>query len=75
MKLLRVVEAQDAIFHVMGSGELADDEREVAAGTLDAARGIELGKESNQHAVSLTKTGGRNQGAQKKIIGVAPVKT
>jgi hypothetical protein len=61
MQLLSVIEAQDTVFHVVRRGVLAEDEGEMATGALNAAGSVEFGKESNQHAVSLTKRDGEKQ--------------
>ena len=68
MEFLRVVQAKHAVFHLPRGGKFAENERHVAAGSLDAAGSIEFGKESDEHAVSLTKPRGRMQGlVQEKI--------
>jgi hypothetical protein len=72
MQLLSVVEAQDAVFHVVRRGVLAEDEGEMATGALNATGSVEFWKESNQHAVSLTKRDGEKQEPRKRIMTIVP---
>ena len=72
MKFLRVVQTQEAVFHIVGGREFAEDESKMTTGTLNAAGGVEFGKESNQHAVSLTKRDGEKQEPREESIVIAP---
>jgi hypothetical protein len=53
MKFRRVIQAEQAAFHVSAGGELGDHRSQVTPGALDSAGGFEFGEEANNHAQSL----------------------
>ena len=62
VQFLRVVQAQESIFHSVRSGIFAQDESEMPAGSLDSAGSIQFREQSNNHALSVTKLQALTQG-------------
>ena len=53
MEFLRVIQAQEAVFHFVGSRVLAHHKCQVAAGALNPAGCVQLGEEAKKHWLSL----------------------
>src|SRR5713101_4989416 len=54
MQLGRIIQADEAAFHVARGGELRQHRRQVAAGALHAAGRVQFREEANDHASSLS---------------------
>ena len=61
MQFLRVVQAQQSIFHFLGIGKFAHYECHVSPCSLDSAGRVQFRKQSNQHALSLTNRASQTQ--------------
>ena len=66
VQFLRVIQAQEAVFHFICSGIFAEDVRQMAPSPLNPAGRVEFRKESNDHGVSLPKRKQERQGDTKK---------
>src|SRR2546430_2013259 len=66
-------QAEKAAIHAAAGGEFCEHGRQVAAGPLHSAGGVQFGKESNEHAESLTSAApnGKSRGASAKPIAWA----
>jgi hypothetical protein len=69
VKLLRVVQAEQSVFHFFRSCEFGQHRRHVAAGSLHSAGRVQFGKKSNEHAVSLTNRADETQGPAVFLFG------
>ncbi|PYU40151.1 MAG: hypothetical protein DMG54_24510, partial [Acidobacteria bacterium] len=66
--------AEQAAIHASAGGEFREHGRQVAAGPLYPAGGVQFGKETNEHAESLTSAApnGKSRG-QRDTDGLALV--
>ena len=62
MQLLRIIQAQESIFHLICHGKFAEDVCQMTPSPLNPAGRVEFRKESNDHGVSLPKRNQERQG-------------